>query len=224
MGRLEGLSCVACLGEKQQGKLLCAKDEARALWQLGELPDIAARARLAIIPGKSAGGEKVSGTRMPESPINTTALEVCEEIVQFLADWLLYFADELNIQIPGSLMDGKVTRRGIAAGTDPVEVSNRTGDWCVWLRMNLDDAVTVPGGCDFLRGLSLLTRSAGRMFPATVPRALPQRSRYCPVCLERKVRVSWEGAEPLVACTGCGHRISVDWKEIIGVCVDEESR
>lgn len=206
----------------EAGTVLCTKCLARLRWRLGDLSDIAARARLALVPGQAAStdGEKVSGSRQESLPFNVVALETCDALVNLLGEWCLEWSRLLLVDPPPLLagaLGGDRELRGVKAGTDADAVAVALEEWVWWVRVQWDALAAHSRVSDFHDAVVKGVERAARRFPRDEERVVEQRPRYCPICEIRQVRVSWpmRGADPIVACSSCGWVFETEWREFL---------
>lgn len=205
------------------GGLLCARCLGRIGWLLDDCADVAARARLSVVPGLGAstgGSEKVSGSKDPGLPLNVAAMDACDLLVGMLADWVTYWARVLKAQPPSALAGALAADRGVAgvrAGTDAEAVATGLLEWGVWLKLRMPAITRKPAVSDFLGDLRAVIGKVERQFPRETEREVAQRPRYCPVCEVQQVWVSWplRGVDPVVRCGSCSWVFETEWKELL---------
>ncbi len=222
--------CVVVVGEESdalelpataaRGALLCQACLGRIAWRLDDVPDIAARARLALVPGGAASGssERVSGSREPDAPINVAAMEACDQLVAMLAGWVTYWARVLSLAPPRLLAGALAADRnveGVRAGTTPETVADGLTEWGMWMKVHLPAIAAQNSVAAFHDELDSTCRKIARQFPRDEPREVQQRPRYCPICEVRGVRVTWEGRQPVVRCAVCDWIFETEWEELL---------
>lgn len=206
------------------GGQLCDRCLARIGWLLDDCADIAARARLAVVPGLGAstdGSERVSGSKDPGLPLNVAAMDACDLLVSVVGEWVTYWARELHAQPPVALAAALAADRdvsGVRAGTDAEAVAAGLLEWGLWLKLRLPAIARSPVSGEFLEGLRVVVARVGAQFPRDSERLVEQRPRYCPVCEMQRVWVSWpmRGLDPEVRCGACNWLFETEWKELLG--------
>ena len=205
------------------GGLLCDRCLAKLGWLLDDISDVAARARLAVVPGLGAstgGGEKVSGSKDPGLPLNAAAMDTCDLLVSVMAEWVAYWARTLHAVPPAALAAAVKHDRdvsGVRAGTTPEAVADGLIEWALWVKVRLDVIARHRGVADCVNDLATVVGSALKQFPRDEEREVqPQRPRYCPVCGERRVWVSWprQSVDPVVKCGDCEWVFETEWEEL----------
>lgn len=203
------------------GTVLCSRCAGRLLWRLGDVSDVAARARLAVVPGLQAAAsdsERVSGSRVQSLPLNVTAMEVCDLVVGVIGEWCLFWGAVLGARVPAALRGAAAGGRsvnGVRAGTSADAVAVGLEEWVAWLRVLMPGVLAHPKVADFHDAVGAVVERAERVFPRDEPRVVKQRPRYCPVCELKEVLVSWEGSEPMVSCSACRWVFEVEWEELL---------
>lgn len=202
------------------GATLCPRCLARIGWNLGEAADTAARARLALVPGMGAQGERVSGSREPGAPLNIAAMEACDNVVGCIGRWTVYWANTLQIAPPVSLAGAQADDRdvlGVQAGTDPETVAAAIDEWAWWLKAHLWRYQHHTGMSAFHDELRDVISKTAKQFPRDGERVIEQHPRYCPICELQKVWLAWPDrhGDPVVSCKACGWEYETDWKEML---------
>ncbi|MHA3724340.1 hypothetical protein ACXR2T_10715 [Leucobacter sp. HY1910] len=203
------------------GAVLCARCLARLAWLLGDIDDVAARARAAVVP--SIGGaqnERVSGSTDPGLPLNAGAMDACDLLVAMLGNWVTYWARACQIAPPRALAGALAADRdvsGVTVAATPESVAAGISEWAIWLRRNLDHYQANSALADFLDDLATTTRKVDRAFPRDDARKVGQEyPRFCPICELQRVWLSWpRGSDPIVACGSCGWAFDTDWEELL---------
>lgn len=198
------------------GTVLCTKCAARLVWRLGDVADVAARARLALVPGQAAStsGERVGGTPDRELPFNIAAFETCDRLVNLTGGWCVRWGALLGVAVPENLRRAATSGAelaGVKAGTDAETVADALDAWMLWFRYQMDAILAHPAAAEFHDEIVDGVGKAARRFPRDEPREVEQRPRYCPVCELRHVRVTWTGADPEVRCGSCGWEFETEW-------------
>lgn len=203
------------------GAVLCARCLARLAWLLGDIDDVAARARLAVVPSiGAAAGERVSGSTDPGLPLNAHAMEACDLLVAMLGNWVTYWARTCGIAPPRALAEAAAADRdvsGVTVATTPEGVAAGLAEWAFWVKRNLDDIRCFAAAASFLDELASTTRKVDRAFPRDSERRVGQEyPRFCPICEMQRVWLSWpRGSDPIVACGSCGWAFDTDWEELL---------
>ncbi|MHA3682805.1 hypothetical protein ACXR2W_00895 [Leucobacter sp. HY1908] len=206
------------------GSKLCDSCLGRIGWLLDDCADIAARARLAVVPGLGAstdGSERVSGSKDPGLPLNVAAMDACDLVVGVVAEWVTFWAETLHARPPEALKAALAADRnvaGVRAGTDADAVAAGLLEWGAWLKLRLPAIARWDAAGEFLDGLRVVVARVGAQFPRDTERVVEQRPRFCPTgCVEPRVWVSWpmRGTDPEVKCGGCDWLFETDWKEFL---------
>lgn len=203
------------------GSTLCRSCAARIGWKLDDLPDVASRARTALIPGgRALGSERVSVSKELQLPLNADALEMCDRLVIMLGNWCTYWAREMDVRPPAALeaaARGDRDVEGVRAGSSPDAVASAMHEWSLWLKMQLPDVIAHSSAAAFHDDLCETLDRAERRFPRDSERVMvgQLRPRYCPVCSVANVWVTWPDAEPLVRCMSCNWEFETEWGEFL---------
>lgn len=215
----EEVSTVPAVAEP--GSVLCMKCMARLRWRLDDVADVAARARLALVPGQAAStdGERVSGSREQKLPFNIAAFETCDELVNLLGDWCVRWSALLGVEAPRQLVGavrGSRTLQGVKAGTDADAVAVALQEWGWWVRRNWEAVVARAEAAEFHDAIVDGVARALRRFPRDEERVVMQRPRYCPICELKQVRVTWPSRlDPVVACSACEWVFETEWRDFL---------
>lgn len=202
------------------GAILCARCLGSIAWHLDDAADVAARARLAVVPGGgSAADERVSGSRDPGIPLNAAAMDACDDVVGMLGRWVVYWAETLQVAPPQALAGALAAGRdveGVRAGTDPAAVASGLLEWAAWVKGLMPRIERLDAVVAFHDELGETIRRVGRMFPRDSERKVQQQKpRYCPVCELQQVWVTWAGRDPSVTCGSCGWKFETEWGELL---------
>lgn len=203
------------------GAVLCARCLARLAWLLGDIDDVAARARAAVVPSiGQAAGERVSGSTEPGLPLNAGAMDACDLLVAMLGNWVTYWARECVIAPPRALGGALAADRdvaGVTVATTPEGVAAGLAEWAFWIKRHLDLIQNRDAVAGFLDELRTTTTKVDRAFPRDSERRVGQDyPRFCPICEMQHVWLSWpRGGDPVVACGSCGWAFDTDWEELL---------
>lgn len=215
----DGLSTVPAVA--LDGALLCRSCAARIGWKLDDVPDVATRARMSLIPGGGAqDNERVTASKDLQIPINPVAMETCDAIVLMLGNWCTYWARVLEVRPPQELetaLRGERDVESVQAGTSPQAVGDGILEWSRWLKLILPGILAHPAAVAFHDDLCDVVNRAESRFPRGEPRAMigQLRPRYCPVCEVANVWVTWTAAEPEVRCRSCNWEFETEWGEFL---------
>lgn len=203
------------------GTVLCSRCAARLAWRLGDVADIAARARFALVPGQAAAGtrERIGGAPDVAVPFNVAAMVTCDRLVNLVGQWCIAWGAALRVQVPtllrraaaaGAVLDG------VKAGTDADAVAVTLEEWVWWLRRQMPGILAHQAAARFHDEVVREVARAERRFPRGEERVVTQqRPRYCPVCELQQVRVTWSGLDPLVQCSACKWEFETEWGELL---------
>jgi ribosomal protein L37AE/L43A len=182
-----------------------------------------------LIPGQSAQGDKVRGTRTPPAAMSIAAYDLRQDILAGLGGWLGTVCGQFQLDGPVWFRRRleEARRRQGAREQDPFAPWAEM-DWRAWLPQDaplsdVDKTTEIQDACRYLAGwlekvcgvedlaLSMYDQ-AGRLYrqvQAVAPwEAKAQRmpGLICPTC-EREALVRWEGDEHL-KCRRCGEIVT----------------
>ena len=164
----DGLSTVPAVA--LDGALLCRSCAARIGWKLDDVPDVATRARMSLIPGGGAqDNERVTASKDLQIPINPVAMETCDAIVLMLGNWCTYWARVLEVRPPQELetaLRGERDVESVQAGTSPQAVGDGILEWSRWLKLILPGILAHPAAVAFHDDLCDVVNRAESRFPA----------------------------------------------------------
>lgn len=202
------------------GSILCPRCLARIGWHLGDAADVAARARIALVPGQGAQTGRITGTKDPGEPLNLAAMEACDAVVGCIGRWVVYWAGVAQIAPPAALTGALASDRdvlGVQAGSDPETVADAISEWTWWLKAHLWRYQHHAGVQAFHDELAAVVGKTGKRFPRDGERVIEQHPRYCPICEIQAVWLSWPGhvGDPVVQCKRCRWVFETEWKELL---------
>jgi len=182
----------------------------RARRALLDAPEIAMHVRSIATNGKVERGET-----LPEwsAPMRITATDDLDEMYAQLVNWVIYWAETLEVQLPASTVvawSNAKEVQGFRAGTTPDGAAMLVRLQTMWLLGKHEQIAVSDAGPDYLLDVSRFVFAINAKYPSKQPRPKQVSPRPCPVCSEPTVGAEWASEDVLdvrIVCDHCGHEI-----------------
>ncbi|MGV8912225.1 MAG: hypothetical protein ACOH14_06355 [Rhodoglobus sp.] len=180
----------------------------RARKHLEQAPTLIGHILTLVMPAGGSGGDKVSGTRDPQMPLNAQALEDANDLYAQLVNFAVSHARALGVNPPGSTLGW--SRRdqdcdGLPSWATAGDAAALTNDVTQWLIAGGDRIAKLKAAGNYFDDVrNLITPLYGRYPQAE--RVPAFASRECLVCGRRTVIVNFadDSDSVSVACAFCG--------------------
>jgi hypothetical protein len=182
----------------------------RAHRALLDAPEIAMHVR-----GIATNGKVERGDTLPEwsAPMRITATDDLDEMYAQLVNWVIYWAETLEVQPPASTVvawSNAKEVQGFRAGTTPDGAAMLVRLQTMWLLGKHEQITASDAGPAYLLDVSRFVFAVNAKYPSKQPRPKQVSPRPCPVCSEPTVGAEWASEDVLdvrIVCDHCGHEI-----------------